>query len=380
MTSERLSRLRRDPLIGHRVAGRYEILDHIGDGGMGVVYKARQEPIGRLVALKVLLPTMSADETAVTRFLNEARIISTLRHATTVKLIDLGKTRDGRLFIAMDYLAGGQLRDLLHKGRLEVVAALRIVRQICQSLAEAHTLGVIHRDLKPENILLDEVPGESFVVRVVDFGVAKLKDRAFSGGNGDGCDHPQCPWPDRNAVLTAPGMRLGTLEYMAPEQALDMTGRIDGRADLYAVGVMLYEMLTGYLPFESESSVELSMQHAHAEPRALRSVAPDLEVDAEVEILLMQLLAKEVDKRPFDAGEVVRRVEQMLSRLAPPGTSDGSRSQPAYDAIRPVTPKRPPTEHGLEDAKVFRRERRLKIVVGAALASALLAAAAALMV
>ena len=202
-----------DPLIGHVVAGRYTVLEHIGDGGVGIVYKARQEPIGRLVALKMLLSDATNDRN-VERFLREARIISSLRHPNTVTLIDFGQAADGRLFIAMELLTGGELRDLMKGGRVALVPALRVARQIASSLAEAHAADIWHRDLKPENVLFDEVEGEALVVRVVDFGMAKLHE------------------PDNDIMLTAPGTRMGTPEYMSPQQAFFKT--LYHRTELYS--------------------------------------------------------------------------------------------------------------------------------------------------
>jgi len=138
----------KDPLIGQTVAGRYVVLDRVGDGGMGTVYKARQDPVGRMVALKVLLPELTRDELKLKRFINEARILSQLRHPNTVSCIDTGQMDNGRLFIVMEFVHGGTLRDLMDQGRLSQSAALRITRQILQSLSEAHAQGIIHRDLK----------------------------------------------------------------------------------------------------------------------------------------------------------------------------------------------------------------------------------------
>ena len=162
-------------MVGTTVADRYAIKAVVGEGGMGTVYKAIQEPIGREVAVKVLLMHLVDDSLKLQRFVNEARILSGLRHPHTVSLIDCGRLRDGRLYIVMDYVHGGALRDLMDEGRLHQVAALKITRQILQSLAEAHAHGIIHRDLKPENVLLDSVESEEFVIRVADFGIAKTR-------------------------------------------------------------------------------------------------------------------------------------------------------------------------------------------------------------
>ena len=163
-----------DPNLGRVVGGRYEIQSRLGEGGVGVVYRAVQQPIGREVALKLLLPDV-LDERTIDRFLREAKIISRLRHPHTVNLYDFGRTEDGSPFIVMELLEGGSLAELMRESRIHQAPALHIMRQVCAALEEAHHAGVIHRDLKPENVLFDRVRGEDFVVRVVDFGMARLQ-------------------------------------------------------------------------------------------------------------------------------------------------------------------------------------------------------------
>ena len=286
-----------DERIGSVVAGRFHIEERLGDGGMGIVYRARQEPIGRDVALKLLQRSLVNDEKQTTRFLNEARIISSLKHPNTVTLIDFGCDEDGTPFIAMEYARGGQLGDLMKGSRLSPVSALRIARQICLSLAEAHAADIVHRDLKPDNVLLDHVEGSEWVVKVVDFGLAKLQLQV--DGN-----------------LTAPGTRLGTPEYMSPEQAFARP--VDATSDLYSLGVMLFQMLTGHHPFVAGSIREWCLAHAHEAPPKFATVAPDLAHDPQVEGIVQHLLAKKPDDRPRSAREVARSIDEVLVRLAPP--------------------------------------------------------------
>ncbi len=286
-----------DERIGTVVAGRFHIEERLGDGGMGVVYRARQEPIGRDVALKLLLRSLVDDDKQTTRFLNEARIISALKHPNTVTLIDFGCDDDGTPFIAMEYARGGQLGDLMKDNRLSPVSALRIARQICLSLAEAHASDIVHRDLKPDNVLLDHVEGSEWVVKVVDFGLAKLQMQV--DGN-----------------LTAPGTRLGTPKYMSPEQAFARP--VDATSDLYSLGLMLFQMLTGHHPFVATSTREWCMAHAHEPPPKFATVAPDLAHDVQLEDLVQCLLAKKQEDRPQNAREVARTIEEVLVRLAPP--------------------------------------------------------------
>ncbi len=292
-----------DALIGSVVADRYVIEKRIGDGGMGVVYQAYQEPIHRPVALKILLPESESADRSVQRFLIEARIISQLRHPNTVKLYDFGTTGDGRFFIAMEYLGGGQLRDLMDGRRIDPRDALRLAEQILHSLAEAHAMGITHRDLKPENVLLERIQGDRILAKVVDFGVAKLVRPEAEPGNS------------LSPVLTVPGTRLGTPAYMSPEQAFARP--TDGRSDLYSLGVILYEMLTGHLPFANDDNTALYLAHLHNTPPKMHDLAPDAPLDPELDELVEQLLAKQPGDRPSCAEEVIARIERIRIRLDP---------------------------------------------------------------
>lgn len=317
-----------DPLIGRVIADRYHILERIGAGGMGTVYKARQEPLGKTVAVKVLLSSLVDDGLKLQRFMNEARILGELRHPNTVSLIDFGHLAGGRLFIAMEYLHGGDLGALLALGRVEQRAALQITRQIVASLVEAHARGVIHRDLKPQNVLFDEVAGEDFVVRVADFGLARFdpllgqsdqlpdpaeappgEQRTYGGGRGGFRLQP---------VQTIPGTRLGTPAYISPEQAFARP--IDARSDLYSVGVMLYEMLIGHRPFEDDTSQGLCLAHLYQEAIPIAEVSAPGELDPDIERLTMQMLAKDPADRPESARAVLKVIDRALNRLAPKPT------------------------------------------------------------
>ena len=278
-----------DRLIGTVLAGKYKILKKIGEGGMGSVYIANQDPIDRKVAVKVLLSKLAEDEVAVKRFEQEAKAISRMQHPNTVTIYDFGRTEEGdeeRLYIVMEYLRGKTLTQLLRNdGQLSPARAARIMRQVCASLADAHAAGIIHRDLKPDNIFLTEVGGDKDWVKVLDFGVAKLAD---SDGAG---------------TLTQTGMIFGTPKYMSPEQA---EGRpIDYRADIYALGVVLYELLVGRPPFLADTPVGLLLKHISEPPPAFSQVRPDLQIDPMIEAITMKAL----DKRPEGR-------QQMVSELA----------------------------------------------------------------
>lgn len=340
---------RSDPLIGQVVAGRYLVLERVGEGGMGFVYKARQDPIGRMVALKILLPDKMGEDRAVARFLNEARIISQLRHHNTVKLIDFGQLSDKRLFIAMEYLDGGTLADLMAGKRLAAPAALRIARQICKSLAEAHAMGIIHRDLKPENVLLDEMHGEEVHVRVVDFGLAKLPGKAAAMRDLEVSRFGRM-------VETVPGVRLGTPAYMSPEQAFARP--VDARSDLYSVGVLLYRMLTGHLPFDGDNTTGIALAHLHDAPEPMDEVAPEAQVDPEVEALVMRLLAKSPDDRPTSVAAVLQALEPLIARLSQP-------TGQVTPLVMPATPR--PSKPSVEEV-LPRRRGWLVLAFGAGLA------------
>ncbi|HEY5565189.1 MAG TPA: serine/threonine-protein kinase, partial [Rhodothermia bacterium] len=204
-------------MIG-RTISHYEILEQLGQGGMGIVYKARDTRLDRFVALKFLPPHLSADPTANARFIQEAKAASALDHANICTVYEIGQTDDGRLFISMPFYSGETLKYKLQHGPLSTQHAVRVAAQVAHGLARAHEAGIVHRDIKPANIMVTERDE----VKILDFGVAKL-------GHGVG--------------MTATGSTIGTVAYMSPEQA---SGReTDARSDLWAVGVLLYEMLTG---------------------------------------------------------------------------------------------------------------------------------------
>jgi serine/threonine protein kinase len=203
-----------------------EIIELLGQGGMGAVYKARQKQLDRLVALKILPPEISQTEAFAERFTREARSLAKLSHPRIVSVYDFGHTKEGLYYFIMEFIDGTDLRRVIQSGALSADEALAIVPQICEALQFAHEEGVVHRDIKPENILLDK-RGR---VKIADFGLAKLLDR-----------------PAAVYTLTQAGQRMGTPHYMAPEQ-IEHPGQVDHRADIYSLGVVFYEMLTGQLP------------------------------------------------------------------------------------------------------------------------------------
>lgn len=303
-----------DKMIGAVLAGKYEILKKIGEGGMGSVYIANQKPFDRRVAVKVLLSKLAEDEIAVKRFEQEARAISRMQHPNTVTVYDFGRVEDDggdrgeRLYIVMEYLKGSTLTQVLRKeGALPGPRASRIMRQVCASLADAHGAGIIHRDLKPDNIFLCELGGEKDWVKVLDFGVAKLADSEVAG------------------TLTQTGMIFGTPKYMSPEQAEGKP--IDYRADIYALGVVLYELLTGKPPFVADTPVGLLLKHITEPPPPFREAAQARDIDPHLEAIVMRALEKHPDRRQQQVTELALDLEQYERAVTGPQVipTDGAR-------------------------------------------------------
>jgi serine/threonine-protein kinase len=267
-----------DPFIGTVVGERYRIVSRIGVGGMGAVYRAEHTMMRRDLAIKVLLPELGGKEEFARRFEREAESASRLTHPNIITMTDFGRTPEGSLFLVMEFLAGQSLSSAISGGPMPNARALAIQRQILRGLEHAHAAGIVHRDLKPENIMLVERDGQSDVVKILDFGIAKVT-QPQSGGE----------------ALTQAGVIFGTPEYLSPEQALGEA--VDARADIYASGVILYEMLAGRRPFESEDKVKIiSMHLAHAPPR-IRDVSPNVDVPLPLEQAVMQALEKSREHR-----------------------------------------------------------------------------------
>ncbi|MBI5501002.1 MAG: protein kinase [Deltaproteobacteria bacterium] len=268
-----------DTMIGAVLAGRYKIVRRIGEGGMGVVYEAEHVALGKHVALKVLREDFTRKSDLIERFKQEARSASIIGHENIIDVSDFGETEQGGIFFAMELLRGEDLADVLQReGRLSLPRAVHVVSQMCRALHVAHQKGIIHRDLKPENVFLVQKDERRDVVKVLDFGIAKMTTVDSEGRR-----------------LTQSGVIFGTPEYMAPEQARGQT--LDHRVDVYAAGVMLYEMLSGHVPFTGDSFVAILTQHLFSEARPLSVVAPDVQVPRAVESVVMKAMAKDRDER-----------------------------------------------------------------------------------
>ena len=281
-----------DPLIGSVVGGRYLVQSRLGAGGMGIVYRAQQQQLERAVALKVLSSRFNEDQQVEERFRTEAKAASQLVNPHTVTVFDFGSAEDGSLFIAMQLVEGESLRKTLSRGPLPLRTALSIGAQVCDSLSEAHGRKLIHRDIKPDNIMLrDTSDGEPFAV-VLDFGLARFTD---------------------TARLTATNNVVGTPAYMSPEQARGVDG-LGAPADMYAVGVVLFEMIAGKAPFVSSDAAALLFKHAFDAPPRMIEVNPGLVVPEALQQLVSELLAKAPSDRPQSASSVRQRLIELRDR------------------------------------------------------------------
>jgi serine/threonine-protein kinase len=297
-------------LIGTVLSGRYRIERVIGEGGMGAVYQAEHAHMRKRLAVKVLHPEMSRLSEVVTRFEREAMAAAHIDHPNVAAATDFGKLEDGSFFLVLEYVEGQSLREALSGGRLALARAIRITRQIASALARAHGLGIVHRDLKPENVMLVEREGDRDFVKVLDFGIAKVPVGELAGEKEKGPGQP---------VLTQLGMVYGTPEYMAPEQALGQP--VDARADLYALGAMAFEMVTGRRPYDHASKVTLLGMHVTAPVPKMSERAPDAQVPAELDAIVSKLLAKESTQRFADARELIDALDAVSALLgieAPP--------------------------------------------------------------
>jgi hypothetical protein len=318
LTMAAFERAMEDPLIGTVLAERYEIIDRLGVGGMGTVYRAEQRALGRDVAVKVLRRELGRDPDTVARFHREALALSNLRHPNTVAVLDFGQTADGLLFLVMEVLEGEMLSTRLRRdGALPVSEALRITTGMLRSLGEAHRAGIVHRDLKPDNIFLARVDAHADadeLVKVVDFGVAKIRP----GAN----DAPIDP------VATQEGTVFGTPRYMSPEQAQGRT--LDGRSDLYAVGVMLFQMLTGSVPFGEDDAVVVMAHHITTPAPRVLDVAPESGIHPELD----ELVARTLKKRPADRPESAEAFLRAIEALPVEGARAGITSGPFAGTVR----------------------------------------------
>jgi eukaryotic-like serine/threonine-protein kinase len=307
-----------DPYIGTVLNGRFTIERKLGEGGFGAVYAGSQMQTGRKVAVKLLHPEMTRDQNVVARFRREGQVLCSLRDAHTITTYDFDQTPDGTLFIAMELLEGRSLHDVFHdEAPIAWQRMLKIMREMCSSLEEAHSLGIVHRDLKPENINLENRSGNPEFVKILDFGIAKVMRGDGSSGIAG----------DMSPQLTATGQTLGTLEYMSPEQLMGKP--LDGRSDIYGLGVVAFEMMTGRLPFPDAvgPAALISAQLKKIPPKA-SSIVPDEGIPPAVDALILKMLAKDKNQRFRDVGELRSAIEDILTASGQPAGRPGSQSEP----------------------------------------------------
>jgi serine/threonine-protein kinase len=290
-----------DPFVGKIIDGRYEIQQRVGEGGMGVVYKARQMSIDRVIALKMLNQQMAGDQQWVQRFYNEAKACSRLQHPNTIRMFDFGQTQDGRLFMTMEFLDGMSLRDALDRGPIAPQRVVKILIQCCASLAEAHSIGIIHRDIKPDNVFLLNMAGSPDFVKLLDFSVAKLLE-------GD-------------RMKTQAGVVFGTPQYMSPEQGRGLP--LDARSDLYALGILAFEMLTGNVPYNDDNPMTIIQMHLHGQVPPM----PD-SVPYSVQAIVRRAMEKDAGRRYQSSGEMMQHCQQVFAELNQGGVAIGGGGAP----------------------------------------------------
>jgi serine/threonine-protein kinase len=305
-------------IIGKEILGQFRIIERIGKGGMGEVFKAEQPAMDRVVAIKILHQKLAGRQDLVSRFRREARAMSRLTHPNTVRVLLYGQLEDtGQLYIAMEYLEGVDLaRNTQLSGPMDPARAARIMIQVLSALQEAHEVGVIHRDLKPENILLTTQGGIADTPKVLDFGLAKINDEKMRPGS---------------LVLTREGMVFGTPEFMSPEQARGET--LDARSDIYSAGIIFYEMVTGQLPFPRCKSMEYIAHQIKTPPIPITERRPELHLPPELDLIIGRALEKDRNNRYATAMEFA----QALQVLLPPGEQLG-----AMHSMPPAAAKQSP--------------------------------------
>jgi tRNA A-37 threonylcarbamoyl transferase component Bud32 len=284
--------------VGKEIAGRYRITTKLGEGGMGAVYKAEQISLKRQCAVKLLRAEVASTELMLRRFDAEAKAVASLSHPNTVNIYDFGQDTDGTFFIAMEYVEGKSLREVIHtEAPLPLRRALSIASQVASSLSDAHSHNIIHRDLKPDNVMLQTRGRQKDVARVLDFGIAKLRDEGRA----------------TQAAMTQAGDMLGTPQYMAPEQI--RAEQIDGRTDVYALGCMLYEMITGRMPFEGATVLAILSKHLTETPVAPSQRRPDLQIPPAIDQLVMAAVAKDRNARPPTMELFGEQIAAMLAQF-----------------------------------------------------------------
>jgi len=282
-------------LIGKTIDSKYLVQSVLGEGGMAVVYRAHHLQMERVVVIKVMQGWLTSNKTSVERFEREGKLTAKLNHPNIVAVYDVGSIDGREPYIVMEYIKGEALADRIHNGGpLDFDTTANIIIQICHGLEEAHSSGIIHRDLKPDNVLLQTKSDRPDWVKIVDFGISNMVQGAKR--------------------LTKTGRMVGTPEYIAPEQLKDKP--IDIRTDLYAVGIMIFEMLTGRVPFDGESAESILMKHLLEEPPPMSTIRPELSGENPFDAVVNKLLKKAPEER-YQTAEELRHVIETLRENLP---------------------------------------------------------------
>lgn len=337
-----------DPLLGTRLAEHYKILSIIGHGGMGVVYKAKHDMMDRFVAIKMLQAQHVRDGNAIRRFRQEAKAASRLSHPNVITIHDFGMSPNGQPYIVMDYIEGIGLDAIIKKdGKVGVDRSVKIFAQACDALAHAHEQGIVHRDLKPSNIMLIETEEEKDFVKIVDFGVAKLIP--FSG--------------EDSQRLTQTGEVCGSPIYMSPEQC--MGHRLDARSDIYSMGVMIYESITGELPLLGNTMVDTMNKHLTESAKPFSVIRPDLYIPERIEKVVFKALEKDPKNRQQSMTELK---QELIFSIPTPSKSQQLRAmvpkQPVSSAATPDATKPAEATQDQIPAKLFAFVIAVIVIVG----------------
>jgi serine/threonine-protein kinase len=290
----------RDPLIGQVLDGRYRVESVLGEGGMGLVYKAVHVALKKPLAIKVLRPEVSKNEQIVARFRQEAQSASAIGNQHIIDISDFGELQDGSTYFVMEFLTGRSLTGALEEGRFTPQRVIHVAKQLCRALGAAHEIGVVHRDMKPDNVQLIERGSDKDFVKVLDFGIAKV-----GGGT---------------SKLTQAGQVFGTPHYMSPEQCAGTA--VDHRTDIYAVGVMLYEMATGAVPFDADNLMGILTKHLYENPIPPHELPPPVDVPPALEAVIMKCLSKKTETRYQNMAELLADLEAIEAGLTPQAVVD----------------------------------------------------------
>ncbi len=338
--------------MGTVLDGRYRVVRFLGAGGMGEVYRAEHIHIVKTVAIKLLKPEITGDTEALMRFKREAILASSIGHPSIVRIEDFGQLPDGRVYMAMECLEGETLAAVCSRGPVPLAQALSWMAQTARGVAAAHDKGIVHRDLKPENVFLARQDGRE-VVKIVDFGIAKMR-------SGMTLSNHDAPSGAGAVTLTQEGRVFGTPYYMSPEQAMGID--VDFHTDIYAMGIMLYELVSGRVPFAEGSFMRVLFMQVHEPVPPLRSVCPD--VPPSVEAIVHQALEKDPSRRQESAHELARQLEQAMRDLEKP---DEPKEVARSDAGTPVSSVDSPLlvlSRKIHGAREVRRRRRLFWMLG----------------